>query len=100
MRKSTMKKFLAAWFTLMVVLTVLAGHTMLTSMAKEEHTPVPYYKSIQIQEGDNLWKIAGRYREGSSMTTEEYVKELKKMNGLKKDVIHAGQYLTVVYYEK
>ena len=59
----------------------------------------PYYKSVRIQEGDSLWGIARQYREGSSMSMEEYVNQLRQMNGLKKDTIHTGQYLTVVYFE-
>ena len=38
-------------------------------------------------------------QEGSSMSMEEYVNQLRQMNGLKKDTIHTGQYLTVVYFE-
>ena len=33
------------------------------------------------------------------MSTEEYVKELKRMNSLRSDTIHKGQFLTVVYYK-
>lgn len=99
MRRRTMRRFLGAWFVLMFVLVVIAGHTMFTSIAKEEQELLPYYKSIQIEEGDSLWKIAGRYRDGSHMTTDEYVEKLRQMNGLKQDTIHAGQYLTVVYFQ-
>ena len=68
--------------------------------AKEEGSrSTPYYKSVRIQEGDSLWEIARQYREGSSMSMDEYVNQLRQMNGLKKDTIHTGQYLTVVYFE-
>ena len=33
--------------------------------------PLPYYKSVRIQEGDSLWGIARQYREGSSMSMDE-----------------------------
>ena len=56
-------------------------------------------KSIQIKSGDSLWSIADEYKENSTMTIEEYVKELRIMNQLKGDTIHTGQYLTVVYFE-
>jgi LysM repeat protein len=80
------------------MIIVLTGRTMFTSMAKEESSAVPYYKSVQIEDGDSLWKIADRYKEGSRLSTRAYVKELKQINGLKQDTIHAGQYLTVVYF--
>ena len=60
-----------------------------------------YYGTYHVyfQEGDSLWGIARQYREGSSMSMDEYVNQLRQMNGLKKDTIHTGQYLTVVYFE-
>ena len=57
-----------------------------------------YYTSIQIQQGDSLWSIAGKYKENSGLTVEQYVKELKNINGLKEDTIHSGHYLTVMYF--
>lgn len=63
---------------------------MLTTLAEEEPVQgLPYYSSIEIQEGDSLWKIADRYRKGSRMTTQEYVKQLQRMNRLTGDTIHA-----------
>lgn len=57
-----------------------------------------FYTSIQIQQGDSLWSIAGKYKENSGLTVEQYVKELKNINGLKEDTIHSGHYLTVMYF--
>ena len=31
------------------------------------------------------------------MSTADYVTELKNINGLKEDVIHSGQHLTIMY---
>lgn len=53
---------------------------------------------MEIQEGDSLWSLAKEYREGGSLSAKEYVEELKKMNNLREDTIHTGQYLTVVYF--
>ena len=59
----------------------------------------PYYKSVEIKDGDNLWNIARQYKKGSRMSTEEYIRELKRMNSLRSDTIHKGQFLTIVYYK-
>lgn len=59
----------------------------------------PRYTSIRIENGDSLWSIAARYAESSPMDVREYVQELKRMNQLTDDTIHAGHYLTVVYYQ-
>ena len=58
-----------------------------------------YYKSVEIKDGDNLWNIARQYKKGSRMSTEEYIRELKRMNSLRSDTIHKGQFLTIVYYK-
>ena len=94
-----MRKLIVTCFAVLLLVTMFMGRAMFTSMAKEETTAAPYYKSIQIREGDSLWKIADQYKEGRSMSTHEYVDRLIQMNNLKKDTIHAGQYLTVVYFE-
>lgn len=60
---------------------------------------VPCYASIRIENGDSLWSIAARYAKSSPMDVGEYVQELKRMNQLTDDTIHAGHYLTVVYYQ-
>lgn len=76
------------------------GHNLMSAMAKEPATASyhKYYTSIEIQEGDSLWTIAEQYREHSGITTRDYVKELKCINRLGEDTIHAGNYLTVFYY--
>ena len=91
------RRLSATCFTVLLFVSIIMGRTMFTSMAKEEGSrTTPYYKSVRIQEGDSL---ARQYREGSSMSMDEYVNQLRQMNGLKKDTIHTGQYLTVVYFE-
>ncbi|ADL04588.1 LysM peptidoglycan-binding domain-containing protein [Lacrimispora saccharolytica] len=76
------------------------GHSIMNALAEETEAPAieKYYTSIEIQKGDSLWSIAATYLENSGMTTAQYVKELKNMNGLKEDTIHSGQYLTVMYF--
>lgn len=94
-----MRKLIVTCFITLLFISAFTGRAMLTSIAKEESAATPYYKSVQIQEGDSLWEIAGQYKEGSSMSTREYMNRLRQMNNLKQDTIHAGQYLTVVYYK-
>ncbi len=75
------------------------GNSIMNTMAGEmEAATEKYYTSIEIQTGDSLWSISERYRENSGLTTVQYMKELKNMNGLKEDIIHSGQYLTVMYF--
>ncbi|MDO5406189.1 MAG: LysM peptidoglycan-binding domain-containing protein [Eubacteriales bacterium] len=89
-----------------VLLMILAfcsgffGHTLLNAHAEEENVkPLNrYYTSIQLRGGDSLWEIADQYADGSGYSTREYLDELKRVNGLKGEEIHSGEYLTVFYY--
>lgn len=91
---------------IVVLLMILAfcsgffGHTLLNAYAKEKSVqPMNrYYTSIQLRQGDSLWDIADQYSKGSNYSVKEYVNELKKINRLKGEDIHSGEYLTVVYF--
>ena len=76
------------------------GHTLLNARAEEPATPElkRYYTSVQLRQGDNLWDLAEQYRQGSGYSREEYMEELKRMNGLRSEQLHSGEYLTVVYF--
>ena len=96
-----MRKLFLTLIAVLIFATGFLSHSVLVSMAgEEESSAIRYYKSIRIENGDNLWTIADQYRQGSPMSVEEYVKELKQMNNLREDTIHAGQYLTVVYFQE
>lgn len=94
-----MKKTLFLVVLIFVLGISLCGVSMLNSKAEENNgrKAVIYYKSIEIQSGDSLWTIAQEYAPCIGMTTKEYIKVLKQMNHLKKDIIHAGNHLTVMY---
>ncbi len=93
---------------LLIILLMIAafcsgffGHTILDAYAqmKQAEGKTPYYTSIQIRQGDNLWDIARIYSQGSPYSIGEYVEQLKRMNRLYQEEIHSGQFLTVVYYK-
>ena len=54
-----------------------------------------YYTSIMIEPGDTLWSIAYEYITPEYNGIEEYIAELRRLNHLDGDKIHAGRYLAV-----
>lgn len=76
------------------------------SYAKEkqetEEELYKYFTSVEIQPGDSLWSIAESQLSQMDVecgcSVEEYIEELRQMNGLTGDTIYAGRYLTVFYY--
>lgn len=85
---------------IMIVSGTFGANLMRVMAVEEEHTHYnKYYTSIRLEEGDSLWTIAERYDVNSGKSREEYVRELRRMNSLTDDTIHAGNYLTVSYYQ-
>ena len=56
------------------------------------------YVSIQIQQGDSLWSIADEYMGPGYDNINDYIKEIKKINGLKSQTIHVGGYIVIPQY--
>ena len=104
--KRTMKRSLQNLTVILLMILAFCsgflGHTLLNARAEEKAIPElkRYYTSVQIRQGDSLWDLAGQYCQGSPYTKAEYVEELKRMNGLKSEQIHSGEYLTVVYFSE
>lgn len=100
-RRKRVHKLLVALLVVTAFCFGFFGRTLFDAYAKEDtDLQNRYYTSIQVEPGDNLWKIASRYSQGSSYSIPEYVEELKRMNGLKDGHIHAGEYLTIVYFSE
>ncbi|MCI9491842.1 MAG: LysM peptidoglycan-binding domain-containing protein [Lachnospiraceae bacterium] len=64
----------------------------------EPNSPPKSYTSIEIQPGDSLWSIASEHITEEYQSIQDYVKEIKALNGLGDDNIHAGKFLIVPYY--
>ncbi len=101
-RQKKIRKFITMLLIVAAFFSGFFGHSLFNAFAKEDgrDTLKPYYTSIQLQPGDNLWKIANQYAPGSGYSVTEYVEELKRMNGLQDGLIHSGEYLTIVYFDE
>lgn len=97
-----MKRFAPFFAVTLMICSILFGSSIFNVMAEEPESAqiYRYYKSLEIQDGESLWSIATRYNTHDQMTIKSYIKELKAMNGLKQDTIHAGQHLTVLYFSE
>lgn len=86
-------------FIIITGLSVVLGSNLVSAHDKNEQPEQKFYKSIEIKEGDTLWAIAKEYRGDDYNSIYDYIDEVMSINGLTSDQIHAGQYLTVVYYD-
>ena len=84
--------FVFAW-----VLSEKTNISQVKSSSVEE--PYKYYTSVQVKQGDSLWSIASSYMTAECGEVSAYIDEIKELNHLSNDAIHAGEYLLVPYYE-
>ena len=85
-----------------ILLGIVLGNNMISassSSATTEHTKELYYTSVEVESGDTLWSIAEEYMSAEFDDVDDYIKEVKQINGLHSDTIHAGSYIMVPYYE-
>ena len=57
------------------------------------------YTSVQVTAKDSLWSIASDYySDAQNGTIKDYVREIKRCNGLDSDEIYAGNHIVVPIY--
>lgn len=90
-----------AAFILVAGLSIALGSNLVDAHdTTSGDTEYKYYKSIELVYGDTLWDIAEEYMNDDYDSIYDYIDELKAINGLESDDIHASRYLTVIYYDK
>ncbi|MBR1814074.1 MAG: LysM peptidoglycan-binding domain-containing protein [Lachnospiraceae bacterium] len=96
-----MKSYKKNLVSVLVICFVLLLCSGIISMARQPEAPAPVkmYTSVQIESGDTLWALEKKYNTAGLLSRTEYIEELKSVNHLKGDSIHAGNFLTVLYYE-
>lgn len=81
--------------TLLIIITVsyfLSGNVS----ADNNIHYYKYYQTYTVQNGDTLWKIAGKFALEESRS--EYIKEVANLNDMSGTYIVAGQKLVIPYY--
>lgn len=92
--------FIALFFLCIIYAVALSVAIPATAdeSAAQKDSRCKYYKSIVIEKGDTLWTIADQYISEEYSSKPDYIDEVKHMNNLVSDEIHAGNYLVIPYY--
>ncbi len=93
------KRFIAICAILLASIIILSGTTFVAfAKSSKKVKPVKEYISIQVQSGDSLWSIADEYTKEYDLDIDEYIQDVKNVNGLKSNDIHSGQFIIVPSY--
>jgi len=94
------KKNIVIASAILCVLIVVLSTTLIpaTVNAKKSVNREKNIISIQVEAGDTLWSIAKEYITDEYRNINTYIKEIKEVNNLASDTIHAGNYLVIPYY--
>ncbi len=87
----------------LILVCVLVGSSIFfvgRSEAADDNNPYKYYTSLEVEYGDTLWGIASSYRTEEYYNLQDYIEEIKALNGLQSDMIQSGQFLIIPYYSK
>ena len=92
-RIDTNKLFRALLMFSITIFLLLQAATKVSSYVPEESRE---YKTVVISSGDTLWSIASEYADGD---VRDKIKDIKKFNGLKSDVLEIGSRVKVPLYD-
>lgn len=101
-QKVQMEKRLIVVISIIVVsLGILLGSSISAFASAWEKAQLhKYYTSVQLRQGDSLWKLAGEYA-STDQSEQEFIDEVCEVNGISEsNTLHSGQYLVVPYYSE
>lgn len=103
MKATTRRGFFTVAFILLLAVAIISTFRIVNVNANsnKDFRLNKYYTTYEIQPGDTLTSIAKHYTEGTGISVNDYVEELKENNNLgSKGNIVSGAKLIVSYYSE
>lgn len=96
MKKLGIAAFVIAFIT--VFYLIIFGKAVKAQEDTASDDMVKGYAYITIAQSDTLWSIAQEYSDEHYSSLYQYIREVKELNGLTSDSIHAGAGLIIPVY--
>ncbi|MCR4611704.1 MAG: LysM peptidoglycan-binding domain-containing protein [Lachnospiraceae bacterium] len=90
-----LKKSIAILCCLIIAIISLILVFNVTSSAHNTYSTDTYYTNLCIDDGDTLWDIAKNNYTVEYGSFNDYINEIRSINHISNDVIHAGEYLVI-----
>ncbi|MBR6019600.1 MAG: LysM peptidoglycan-binding domain-containing protein [Lachnospiraceae bacterium] len=98
-RKRLCRRLLTFAMTLVFIWLVCLAGTKAFGRAKGSTERTKVLTSVYVENGDSLWSIAEKYYTPECGDMKDYVREIKRTNGLNSDTILYGYTLLVPYFK-
>ena len=91
--------FLLFVITLLITFFLIGNSIITFANAKSNQELYKYYTSVQLQKGDYLWSLANKYAANDTVSREEFIHEVCRINGISENnILHSGDYLIISCY--
>lgn len=100
MQKRNNRPAITLLLTLVVAFTFVIGMKFVNVSAEKADSTLmkKEYVSIEIEDGDTLWSLAKEHMGVGYSNINDYVKDIKSVNGISSDTIHSGNYILIPRY--
>lgn len=69
-----------------------------SGMPSEKTPSYKYYTAVTVHRDDTLWSIASQYMTDEYDSLQDYIGEIREINGMESSKLYYGQKLVVPYY--
>ena len=97
--KRLYRRMITAAVIAVIAFVICFAFISLMGSAKGSSQRTKKLTSVYVESGDSLWSIAEEYYTPECGNMKDYIREIKKTNGLESDTIRFGYPLLVPYYE-
>lgn len=100
-RRRRMKKIGIAAFVIALIAVfsiIIFGNVVKAQEEKPSDNMIKGYTYITVAQSDTLWSIAQEYSDEHYKSIYQYIREVKELNGLTSDSIHAGARIIIPVY--